>query len=70
MEEYIEIKREFLEEILEDEIELLNIAYERNKKLLADHYQSNIDQIESLLAVKDQNKCPLCGDGCNCKGGA
>jgi len=54
--EEIKIEKEFLEELLEDEIELCNLAYNRNNKKLADWYQKNIDKIEILLKLHDHLK--------------
>lgn len=52
----IKIKREFLEELLDDEVELWNIAHNRGKNELADFYQNNIDRIEILLQPESSDE--------------
>jgi len=49
--EEIKIKREFLEELLDDEIELWNLANNRGNDRLMGNYQKNIDQIKALLLL-------------------
>ena len=49
--EEIKIKREFLETLLDDEIELWNLANNRSNDRLMGNYQKNIDQIKALLLL-------------------
>jgi len=48
----IKIERIFLEELLDDEIELCNLAICRDKNKLADTYQKNVDKIKAILGEK------------------
>ncbi len=49
----IKIKREFLKVLLDDEIELWNLANNRSNNKLMGIYQKNIDQIKELLKLKE-----------------
>lgn len=68
--EEIKVKREFLEALLDDEIELWNIANNSCHTKLMENYQRTIDQINSLLKrytekIKPNKSKVFLGGTCN-----